>query len=126
MRLKHIIFSLVFLFSSFLPLTLVQAQPDIGLEYGKATGLGHADPRLTAASIIRTGLGLLGILTTIIIMYAGFKWMTAGGNEDDVATAKKMITAAIIGLLVIMSAYAITTFVIKSLYKSTAGVDLDI
>jgi hypothetical protein len=58
-------------------------------------------------------------------MYAGFKWMTAGGNEDDVATAKKMITAAVVGLVIIMSSYAITTFVISSLYKSTAGVDLD-
>ncbi len=126
MQIKHIIFSVLFACALLSVPTLASAQVDIGLEYGRQTGLGSADPRVTAASVIRSGLGILGILTTIIMMYAGFKWMTAGGNEDDVATAKKMITAAVIGLVIIMSAYAITTFVISSLYKSTAGVDLNI
>lgn len=125
MRIRHILFSLIFGLSLLVPQANVSSQVDIGLEYGKETGLGYADPRLTAATIIRSALGILGIITTVIIMYAGFKWMTAGGNEDDVATAKKMITAAVVGLIIIMSSYSITTFVISSLYKSTAGVDIE-
>lgn len=126
MRIKHIIFSLLLSCSFLCVPQLTSGQVDIGLDYGRQTGLGSADPRLTAAGVIRTGLGILGIVTTVILMYAGFKWMTAGGNEDEVATAKKMITAAVIGLVIIMSSYAITTFIISSLYKSTAGIDLNL
>ncbi len=124
--MKNKIFAILLFVFSFFPLVHASAQVDIGLEYGEQTGLSYADPRITAANIIKTGLGILGIIVTVIIMYAGFKWMTAGGNDDDIASAKKMITAAVIGLVIILSSYAITTFVISSLYKSTAGVDLDI
>lgn len=124
MRIKHILIFIFLLFLNLLPLAIASAQPDIGLEYGSQTGLGYADPRVTIAQIIRSALGLLGILTTVIIMYAGFKWMTAGGNEDEVTSAKKILSSAVIGLAVIMSAFAISSFVIKSLYKSTAGVDI--
>ncbi len=121
MFFKRILFTLVFSLSLLLPFAVAQAEVDIGLGYGAESGLGNADPRTTAAQIIRGALGLLGILTTCIILYAGFKWMTAGGNEDEVSTAKKMLSSAVIGLAIIMSSYAITVFVISSLAKSTTG-----
>ena len=124
MILKRLIIVLMLSFGMIIPIASAHAAVDIGLQYGAETGLGNADARTTAAAIIRGALGLLGIVTTCIIMYAGFKWMTAGGNEDDVATAKKTLTAAVIGLIIIMSAYAISTFVISSLYKSTTGTTL--
>lgn len=124
MSLKRIIFLLIFSLGFLLPQTLVFAQVDLGLGVGAETGLGTDDPRTTAAQIIRTSLGLLGILTTCIILYAGFKWMTAGGSEENVTEAKKMLSSAVIGLLIIMSAYAISTFVITSLVKSTTGVTI--
>lgn len=120
MSLKRIFFTLIFSISLILPLA-ASAQVDIGLDYGAETGLGYADPRTTTAQIIRSVLGVLGIVTTVIILYAGFKWMTAGGNEEDVTTAKKILSSAVIGLLIIMSAYSITIFVISSLAKSTTG-----
>lgn len=120
MTLKRILFLLVLSLGFILPIATTHAV-DIGLGYGAETGLGNADARITAATILRSALGLLGILTTCIILFAGFKWMTAGGNEDEVGTAKKMLTSAVIGLLIIMSAFAISTFVISSLYKSTTG-----
>jgi sorbitol-specific phosphotransferase system component IIBC len=120
MSLKRILFTLVFSLSLLLPLA-ASAQVDIGLDYGKATGLGYADPRTTTAQIIRNVLGLLGIITTCIILYAGFKWMTSGGSEEDISKAKSMLSSAVIGLLIIMSAYSITIFVISSLAKSTTG-----
>src|SRR3989338_7576776 len=42
------------------------------------------DPRVIVAQIIREVLGFLGILAVIIILYAGFKWMTSGGSEDKI------------------------------------------
>ncbi len=84
------------------------------------TGLGDKDPRSIAATIIRVALGFLGIIAVILILFAGFKWMMAGGNEDQVADAKKMLVAGIIGLLIIVSAFALANFVLRSLINATA------
>lgn len=78
------------------------------------------DPRQVVVQIIKILLGFLGILAVIIVLYAGFTWMTAGGNEEKVGEAKKMLTAGIIGLIIIISAYAIADFVITTLYEATA------
>ncbi len=83
------------------------------------TGLGNADPREMAGSVINIMLGFLGIIALVIILLGGFKWMTAAGNEDKVAEAKKLIGAGIIGLVVILAAYAIAQFVIAALYNAT-------
>jgi len=83
------------------------------------TGLGERDPRDIAASVINVILGFLGIVAVIIILLGGFKWMTAGGNEDKVGEAKKLITAGIIGLVIIIASFAIATFVLDSLISAT-------
>ena len=71
------------------------------------------DPRLVAGMIIRSALGLLGIIFLALIVYAGFLWMTAGGNDEKIGDAKKFIFNGIIGLVIIMSAYAITILAFK-------------
>lgn len=80
-----------------------------------ATGLGVKDPRAIAAQIINIILGFLGIIAVVIILMGGFKWMTAGGNEDKVGEAKKLITAGIIGLVIILASFGIATFVLSQL-----------
>jgi len=80
-----------------------------------------SDPRRVAAQVIKIVLGFLGILSVIIILYAGFKWMTAGGNEEGVGEAKKMLVAALIGLVIILSAYALANFVINNIYNAANG-----
>lgn len=86
-----------------------------------SANLGSQDIRLTIARVIRTILGLLGIIAVVIVLYGGFTYMTAGGSEDKVATAKKIIINGVIGLGIIMSAYAITQFVFNSLSKATGS-----
>ena len=92
---------------------------DVGISYGAATGLGTKDIRETIASIIRVTMGLLGIVAVVIILLGGFKWMTAGGNEDKVKEAKRLLVAGIIGLVIILTAYAIATFVVLSIINAT-------
>ena len=75
----------------------------------------------TVTSIINVALGLLGIVAVVIILIGGFKWMTGGGNEDKVAEARKLIFAGIIGLAIILSAWAIAKFVIESLQTATGS-----
>ncbi|MFH1291988.1 MAG: hypothetical protein ABIH87_02215 [bacterium] len=91
----------------------------LGLSYGADTGLGSRDVRSTVASIINVALGLLGIVAVVIIIIGGFTWMTAGGNEEKVTQAKKWIFSGIIGLAIILSAYALASWVITQLVSAT-------
>ena len=96
-------------------IALAQAADQFGLAYGTYTGLTSTDPRILVANIIRIALGLLGIVAVGLILYAGFKWMTAQGDAKQVDEAKRILTQAVIGLLIIVSAYAIASFIINSL-----------
>ncbi len=86
---------------------------------GTDSVLGDEDLIVTITRIINVALGLLGIVAVVIILIGGFKWMTAGGNEENVAGAKKLIFSGIIGLAIILSAYAIASFVINRLGEAT-------
>lgn len=91
-----------------------------GAEFASTAGLGEADLVDTIAQIIRIALGFLGVIAVVIILWGGFQWMTAGGNDDKVKDAKKRIYAGIIGLVIIISAYAIASFVISSILTATS------
>lgn len=56
-------------------------------------------------------LSLLGVIFLILVIYGGFKWMMAQGKEDEIDQAKETIKAATIGLVIVLSAYAISYFV---------------
>jgi len=88
-------------------------------EFGEETGLGTQELTTTIASIIRVALGFLGVIAVLIVLYGGFMWMTAGGNEDRVTKARQIMTAGLIGLIIILAAYAIASFVISSLVTAT-------
>jgi len=88
---------------------------ETGIGYGAYTGLPTQDLRVVIANIIRTAMGLLGIIAVLIVLYGGFKWMTSAGSDEKVGEAKKIITAGIIGLIIIITAYAIASFVVTSL-----------
>ena len=75
----------------------------------------------TIGSIIQTALGFVGFVVFAFILFAGFQWMTAGGNEEQVAKAKTMIKNAIIGFVIITAAYAIVYFVTAELMNTTGA-----
>lgn len=85
--------------------------------------LGTKPLEATIASLINTFIGLLGIVAVIIILIGGFQWMTAGGDDEKIGGAKKMIYAGVAGLAVILAAYAIATFVIEQLTSATGFSD---
>ena len=88
-------------------------------DFTGATGLGQANLKSTIGNIINVLLGFLGIIAVVIILYGGFVWMTAGGSEDKVKKAQQIIVAGAIGLAIILSAYAITIFVISEFINAT-------
>ncbi len=73
------------------------------------------------ATIISALLGLLGIIFVVLIIYAGYSWMTASGDEEKVKKAKDTLTQAVIGLIIITAAYAITYFVFSNLPGGTGS-----
>jgi len=91
-------------------------QQDIPQAFGEAGQ--PADPRIIASNIIKIVLGFLGVIFLGLLVYAGFKYMTAAGNEDSVADAKKIIIQAVIGLVIVISAYSLTVFISNHLLNA--------
>lgn len=94
------------------------AQFDPGLNAvsnGLNNSLSSTDPRTVIGRIINMALGFLGVIAVGIVLLGGFKWMTAGGNEEKTGEAKKLLGAGVIGLVIILSSWAIATFIINSL-----------
>lgn len=83
---------------------------------GSNAGLGTPTPLTTIiGSIINVALGFLGVVFLVLLIYAGFLWMTASGDKTKVEKAQDMIRQAIIGLVVIIAAFSISNFVLNSL-----------
>jgi len=66
-------------------------------------------------NIIEVLLGFVGVLFLVMIIYGGFTWMTAGGDTNKISKAKDTIIKATIGIVIIMSSYAIVYTIIKQL-----------
>jgi len=63
-------------------------------------------------------VGLAGVVMVAAIVYAGFLWLTAGGNTDNVEKAKKLLRNAIIGLIIVLLSYVLVVFVIAQLQSA--------
>ncbi len=76
-------------------------------------GAGYADQDIGSitGNIINVALSLVGIIFLALMVYAGYLWMTAQGEESEIEKSKKIITSSIIGLILTLSAYAITKLV---------------
>lgn len=79
------------------------------------------DVRHIAAQIIKAFLGLLATIFIILIILAGYKWMMAQGNEEQITIAKDTLKSSIIGLIIIMAAYGITVFIFELMVKGVDG-----
>jgi len=122
LTIKHSIIIGLFLILGFFPLALF-AQSS-GYTFVDNSGLNTTgsnagytltvpQPELIVGRVIQFILGLLGIAFLGFMIYAGITWMTAQGNDTKVQRAKDMITEAIVGLIIVVAAYAIAYFVIN-------------
>lgn len=132
-KAKFILIFFLFSSISLFSISLVQAGNlgdafgDILQEVAGEKGAGYkadAEPESIIGSIIQVALSFLGVIFLILMIYGGFLWMTAKGNEEQVTKAKNLITAAIIGLIIVISAYAISYVLIKQVGGGTiTGID---
>jgi len=107
------------------PAFALDAQTEFTKVIGKSglTTTGAKVPSLgDAVGIMINGiLGLIGLVTFVLIIYAGALWVTAAGNEDQVTKAKGMLRGAVIGILVIFSAFIVVNFTLDALTGATQG-----
>ncbi|MEK7656106.1 MAG: hypothetical protein AAB386_05520 [Patescibacteria group bacterium] len=91
-------------------------------DVGKNAGVGEQkDLTYIIGQIINVALGFLGVVLLVYLLYGGFLWMTSGGSEDGVKKAQTMIKNAVIGLVIIVAAFAISNFVLGSLVNATGN-----
>ncbi len=97
------------------------AQPDFGFTevedgLGEDTlGSQDQDPREIIGRFIQFALGFLGLIAVGIILVGGFKWMTSGGNEEKTGEAKKLLVAGVVGLIIVLAAWGLATWLIASI-----------
>ena len=132
---KYLISNLIIFLLLFIPaVALAQLTPEAGIDLRSSTedfgyGAGYDisdstdDPMLGryVALIISTFLSILGLIFVILIIIAGYNWMTAEGDETKVTKAKDTIRRAVIGLIIIVAAYAITYFIFRWIPMGSGG-----
>ncbi|MFA6322206.1 MAG: hypothetical protein WCX71_01865 [Candidatus Buchananbacteria bacterium] len=86
---------------------------------GTAAGFGTTPITITIGQIIQIFLSLLGVIFLGYTIYAGFLWLTSAGNDEKLTKAKSILRGSIIGIIIILGAYAITAFVISQAGEAT-------
>lgn len=123
-------FFAVFLLSLFLSLALfsfssqVLASDTFGTNLIEENiDLSNQDPRSMASKIINIALGFLGIVAVGIVIFGGFIWMTAEGNDEKVDKAKRILKSGVIGLVIVLASWGVASFVLNKLggVTGTAG-----
>lgn len=123
-----ILLGIVLVFNNSLAGSFLNEAIDDSRELATHSGFGYGvsdNPKEqlldSVVKVVVLALSFVGIILFIIILYAGFLWMTAGGDTEQVAKAQKWILNSIIGLLIILSAYGISKFVINQMLEATMG-----
>jgi hypothetical protein len=76
------------------------------------------DPKVIIANIVRIILGFLGFIFILLVLYSGFRWMTSEGNEKTIDAAKSTIRSATIGLVLVLTGFAIASFISSNLQRA--------
>jgi len=86
---------------------------------GSAAGINTATGQLPIiiGTVISAALGLVGVIFLILMVYSGFMWMIARGDEGKVEKSKETMINAIIGIVIVVAAYAITSYIVQYVSK---------
>lgn len=95
------------------------ALTNVGAEF-TGSGGGESLP-LLIGNIINVVLGFMGIFLVVYIVWAGYIYASSQGEKEKIDKAKKMISSAVIGLILIVAAYAIASYVINAVTQAVAG-----
>jgi len=94
---------------------MIKVLQNVGNESGFSTDPTVANPARIAGIVVNAFINFLGITFIILIVIAGYGWMTAAGNEEKIKKSVSTITQATIGLVVAISAWTLWNFVFEKL-----------
>lgn len=86
-------------------------------QFGQKTPVVKEDLDIFVGKIVKAVLAIIGVILIAVIVYGGVTYATAAGSEEKIETGKKILVYAIIGVIIIALAYALTDFVIKALFE---------
>ncbi len=89
-----------------------------GAGYAEVTE-GKNDITAIIANVIQISLAFVGAIFFILILWGGNEWLTAGGNEEKIAKAKKLFLHSALGLVIVLVAYLVTHLLITVLIGAT-------
>jgi len=118
---------LIFIFSGilFLKFSLMEVQAQLSNQEGfsgdndpiadvfRDDSADERDVRDIAVVYIKYFLTFLGLIFTVLVIWSGARWMMSDGNDDEIKNSKSRLVASIVGMVIILSAYALTAFVYK-------------
>lgn len=133
MNKKHYLYISSLLIATFVLPTVTHATvTDFDPKAGDKTGLiktelhtglalGQVSPTEVAFDLINTALTLLGTVCVILLIYGGFIWVWARGNQEEVQRAKEILQGTIIGLLIVLASLGIARFVFTTVGDITGA-----
>ncbi len=99
------IFSLIST-NAYADLNTFDVKPDAAAR-GGLSGLANIEAPRLLQTVISMTLIIAAIVAFFFLVFGGIKWITSGGDKDSTAKAQGTITAALIGLAIVFSAWAI-------------------
>jgi hypothetical protein len=124
MKFNKYIFIIVFV-ALLLGLSILQVKAvDFGLAEPAGTGLGTQDLKVTIVGFINIFLSIVGIIFVLVIIAGGALYMISKDDPEKIVKIKKYFISAIVGLGIILIAFAIVSFVLKSMIAQTGGGDV--
>lgn len=90
-------------------------------EGGYPTSGAGGDIRVFLAGLVQVALSTVGIIFFLMILYGGYLWLTAGGNEEQVKKARQFVTRALVGFAVTLGALILTRFVVGFLESAASA-----
>lgn len=106
--------------STLIGVTPVRADDTLLNQQGLLTEVGDStygakplDVKVIALNFLETALGFLAFIFLALFVFAGFKWMTSAGNEENIKKATSLMTSAVIGLVIVLASWGITKYIIK-------------
>lgn len=94
---------------------VIKKLEDVGNKYGPYEVTDEFTLAEIMGVVISAALALIGAIFLALMLYAGYHWMTARGEEEKVEQAKDTINRAVVGLIIVVGAYAIWKFVFDEL-----------
>lgn len=112
---KTFLVSLLLLLCIIMPLVVHAFEFDSGGAIRDALQLKDKDAKKTTIDFVRYALSFVGLIAVIMIIYAGARYMTSGGNQEVIQNARAILKWSIVGLFIIILSQAIMTMVVGTI-----------